>query len=105
MNGGIRQRPLGNLAKADHGKEDKRKHERAREREQRKGERETQNADADPPDAHAHFFTEARDRAAMVAPKPGADIRIPNPVAPTCRIFVAKIGTKRLKGAPNIAMT
>jgi hypothetical protein len=51
------------------------------------------------------LLTEASTRAATVAPMPGADINRPNPDGPTCSTFVAKIGTNRLYGAPNMAMT
>src|SRR6266545_1460392 len=51
------------------------------------------------------LFTEASTSAANVAPTPGADISRPKPDAPTCRTLVAKIGTKRLYGAQNVAMT
>src|SRR6266550_519705 len=51
------------------------------------------------------LFTEANTNAATVAPTPGADISKPKPDAPTCRTLVAKIGTNRLYGAPNVAIT
>src|SRR5258705_11859262 len=51
------------------------------------------------------LFTDASTKAATVAPTPGADMSRPKPDAPTCRTLVAKIGTNRLYGAPNVAIT
>src|ERR1043166_5498442 len=48
---------------------------------------------------------EASHKAAAMAPMPGADMRRPKPVGPTCRIFVANTGTKVEYGAPTVATT
>ena len=48
---------------------------------------------------------EASHKPATVAPTPGADINKPKPDAPTCKILVAKTGTKVTYGAPIMATT